>query len=165
MEIDKVIIEEAYELCDQKNYWINTPYETYAVLNAKSKGVVGEEIVKSFLASQEYKVEKRTNTGHDAIIFDIKTEIKFSLSSKRNTNYEFTFNHIGVNKDWERIIFCGINGDLDCAMKWFTNEEMKEILHDKTYFSRQEGPDDFFSMGQRSTLLLQHPYAKNMEDW
>lgn len=165
MEISAEVIYKSYDNCDKKNYWIGTPYETYSVLGAKSKGVVGEEIVKTLLASYDFDIKKRTNPGHDAIVFDIKTEIKFSLASKRNMNYEFTFNHIGINKDWERIIFCGVNGDLNCEIKWFTNEEIKEITHDKTYFAKQEGPDDFFSMGKHSTLLLQHPYAKNMEDW
>lgn len=165
MKFEENTIKNAYSLCDLSNYWLNTPYEIYAALGAKSKGTVGEEIVKEFLKTQYFKVEKRVNTGHDAIVNNIKTEIKFSLASKRNVKYEFTFNHVGVNKNWERIIFCGVNGDLEVKMCWFTNEDVKAIIQESSCFAKQEGPDDFFAMGKNSTALLNHPYAKNMEDW
>ena len=64
---------------------------------------------------------------------------------------------IGVNKDWERIIFCGINGNLQEKIVWFTNEEIKKILAESnSCFRFQEGDDDFFSMGKNSTNLLNH---------
>lgn len=164
--IKESTIYKAYKDCDLRNHWLKTPYETYANLGAKSKGCVGETIVKCFLADSGFEVSNRTNVGHDAIVNGIKTEIKFSLASKRNMNHEFTFNHIGPKKDWERIIFCGINGDLEEEMVWFTNEEIQEIImEDDSNLRIQEGEFDFFSMGKNSTKLLNHPLAKTMQEW
>lgn len=163
--INEKTIYKAYEECDLKNYWAHTPYETYYTIGAKSKGTVGESIVKCFLEAQGYTITKRTSPGHDLIIDGIKTEIKFSLASKRNLNKEFTFNHIGIQKDWERILFCGINGDLNEQIVWFSKEDFAEVIADRTCFARQEGEDDFFSMGNRSSALLSHPLAKSLEEW
>lgn len=163
--INETTIYTAYELCDLDNPWHHTPYEIYYTIGAKSKGSVGEAIVAQFLREKGQKVNKRVNPGHDLIVDGIKTEIKFSLASKRNCNKCFTFNHIGVNKDWERIIFCGINGDLEECFVWFDKNTLKQILHDEKCFTLQEGEDDFFSMGSRSSNLLNHPLAKKMEEW
>ena len=164
--IKEDVIYKAYDDCDLNNYWAKTPYETYYTIGAKSKGTVGETIVKNYLDDEGFAVGKRTTAGHDAIVNNIKTEIKFSLASKRNINNEFTFNHIGVNKDWERIVFCGINGDLEERIVWFTNKEIQKILAEKdSCFRIQEGADDFFSMGKNSTKLLNHPFAKTMQEW
>ena len=163
--INSESIYRAYQECDLNNYWAKTPYETYFTIGAKSKGTVGEMIVRKHLEDCDLEVQNRITSGHDAIVNGVKTEIKFSLASKRNENYEFTFNHIGVNKDWERIIFCGINGDLTEKIVWFTNEEIKEIFADTTCFRKQEGEDDYFSMGKCSTNLLNHSKAKNITEW
>ena len=164
--IKDTVIYQAYTDCDLNNYWTKTPYEIYFTIGAKSKGTVGETIVKNYLESVGFIIKPRENAGHDAIVNGIKTEIKFSLASKRNLNNEYTFNHIGVNKDWERIIFCGINGNLQEKIVWFTNEEIQKILAESnSCFRFQEGDDDFFSMGKNSTNLLNHSFAKNIMEW
>lgn len=163
--IDSKVIYNAYNECDLSNYWQETPYESYYQIGAKSKGVVGEHIIKCYLQDKGFSVIPRISPGHDMIINNIKAEVKFSLASKRNYCNEYTFNHIGVLKDWERIIFCGINGDLQEQVVWFSKEDMIGIVGDNRYFSRQEGDDDFFSMGGRSKNLLCHSLAKSMEDW
>ena len=93
-----------------------TPFEKYYQIGAKQKGALGEIIVVSFLKNEGMTVDKPENQGHDRIINNYKTEIKFSCASKRNKDFLFTFNHISFCKDWERIIFCGINGDLEAKI-------------------------------------------------
>lgn len=141
----------------KENKWHNTPYEEYDTLGTKAKGTWGEDFVKRLLISQGYKVENRTSAGHDCIANGIKTEIKFSLASERNHNYNFTFNHVSKGKDWEQIIFVGVNGDLEIIGTMFTKDKLPLI----ELFSPQQGGkkldnDDYMSTGERAKKLLWH---------
>jgi len=102
----------------QQNNWVNTYFENYNGLSTKNKGEFGEMFVEKLFRSADSKVEKPTNPGHDRIIDNYKTEIKFSLANSplwKKTGQrlivpdEFTFNHIACDKDWERFVFCGVN--------------------------------------------------------
>lgn len=155
----------------KSNPWIGTPLESYYYLNPKNKGIYGEQFVKIICAElYHYSINERTNPAHDLIINNFKSEIKFSAASERNFEYMFTFNHIAFNKDWERIIFCGINGDLTEKIIWFTKQDMYEILNTTDFLSRQQGGktgenDDYMCFNKKSQLLLLHPLAKSLDTW
>ena len=70
--IKDTVIYQAYTDCDLNNYWTKTPYETYFTIGAKSKGTVGETIVKNYLESVGFIIKPRENAGHDAIVNGIK---------------------------------------------------------------------------------------------
>ena len=155
----------------KENLWIGTPFESYALLDPKNKGTFGEELVKT-IVRDEYciPVEKRTSPGHDAIIGGYPTEIKFSAATKRNMDYKFTFNHIGIGKDWDRIIFMGVNGDLENKLVWFTKKDILQLLETSTCLAHQQGGktsenDDYISANKNSQILMNHPLAKTMEQW
>ena len=100
-----------------KNLWIDTPYEKYYKMTSKTKGTFGERQVKKILIAMGHTVTKPVNTGHDLIIDgSIKLEVKFSLASAPTLKNQklidpnsFMFQHIGQGKDWDKILFCGIN--------------------------------------------------------
>ena len=155
----------------KENLWIGTPLESYALLDPKNKGCFGEELVKTVVKTKYcLPVEKRTSPGHDAIINGHPTEIKFSAATKRNYDYKFTFNHIGLEKDWDRIIFMGVNGDLNEKIVWFTKKDILEMIKTSTCLAHQQGGkdsdnDDYISANKNSQALLNHPLAKTMEQW
>jgi len=100
------------------NNWRDTYFEDYPRMDPKQKGHFGEKYVEGFMEIEiGAEVIPPTNTGHDRIIDGYKTEIKFSLANSVRTKDgnkliqpdTFTFNHIAVEKDWERFIFFGIN--------------------------------------------------------
>ena len=101
------------------NNWKGTLFESYVNLSTKNKGVFGEALVEQFMKKHlGCTVSSPTNVGHDRIFGGYKTEIKFSLANspmdkklgqKLINPDEFTFNHIAQNKDWDRLIFFGIN--------------------------------------------------------
>jgi len=102
------------------NNWAGTPFEDYPRLDPKQKGGFGELYVETLMRILGHTVESPTNPGHDRIIDGIKTEIKFSLAGSNRKKDEklidpdsFTFNHIAMEKDWERFIFLGINPPID----------------------------------------------------
>lgn len=119
------------------------------------------------LQSLHFNIEAAENIGHDRIINGYKTEIKFSCASCRNYKWRFTFNHIGLGKDWKRIIFCGINGDLEEKIVWFCKEDIPTLIADGVLRHQQGGVeggmDDYISSNSYSTLLLNHPLAKTLE--
>lgn len=136
------------------NPWQGTPFERFYNFPPKKKGVAGEEIVKQMLSRDGHEVKKRTNAGHDAIVDGIKTEIKFSLATERNYDGKFTFNHIGINKDWEQIIFVGVNGDGNMHVALFQKENLPLYL-----FTRQSGGnhlsnDDWMITKEQSAILF-----------
>lgn len=136
------------------NPWENTVMEGYYNVNNRQKGVRGEEIVEELLKQLGYEVKRRTNEGHDRIVNGIKTEIKFSAATDRNYNYEFTFNHIGLHKDWDEVIFCGVNGDLTVRMVRFNRETFPFEFFNVQQGGKNGGNDDHMCAGKRSTALL-----------
>ncbi len=169
MKLNEDIVYSAYKDfgLSSNNLWEGTPFEKYYQTGAKQKGALGELIVTSFLKNKGFSIEKSTDLGHDRIVNGWKTEIKFSCATKRNFDFLFTFNHISFCKDWDRIIFCGINGDLEARIVWFSKEDMKILLQEGLLKHQQAGKDnnldDYCIMSKNSNKLLFHSRAKEMK--
>lgn len=110
-------IHEAYKGL-YENVWVGTPYETYYKLSSKAKGTFGERQMKQIFLLFGHVIEKSLNVEHDMIVDGSKVEIKFSLASAPTDKKldaklievnGFIFNHIGLKKDWEKLVLCGIN--------------------------------------------------------
>lgn len=140
------------------NPWAGTLLEGYYALNPASKGSKGESIVSEILKSLDYKVEPRKNKGHDRIVNDIKTEIKFALAVEKNNDFKCIFNHIGMEKDWDEIILCCVNGDMEVKMVSFTKENFPIELCTRQQGGKTGSNDDF--MCCYGHKLLEHENAK-----
>ena len=109
-------IEESYDGL-YKNIWVGTHYETYYKMTSKTKGTFGERQMKKIFIPFGHKVEKPTNTDHDMTVDGYKVEIKFSVASAPTSApgeklidvNSFFFNHVGLEKDWDKLVLCGIN--------------------------------------------------------
>ena len=140
--------------CVLKNPWADTPLETYYLLNPKAKGTQGEKIAEAILIKLGYEVKPRTNSGNDRLVNNLKTEIKFSAASERNYEWRFTFNHIGFEKDWDQIIFVGVNGDLSIHIVKYDKDKLpKDLLSHQQGGSKSKN-DDFMCTGENSTKLM-----------
>ena len=64
--------------------WVGTPFERYVFLSPKQKGEFGERFVSKFMVNVGHVVDKAATStaGHDRIIDEILTEIKFSLATR-----------------------------------------------------------------------------------
>ena len=96
--------------------WLDTRFEKYPLLSSKAKGKVGEHYVEGYMRQfYNSSIRPPADTDYDRIIDGHNTEIKFGLAmSPKTSEYKiavnaFAFNHIGCKKDWNRLIFCGIN--------------------------------------------------------
>ena len=142
------------------NPWAGTIMEGYYALNNRAKGARGEEIVEVLLKQLGYAVTPAKTPGHDRIVNNIKTEIKFSAATSRNENFEFIFNHIGMGKDWEHIVFCGVNGDLEVRMVCFSRDTFPFELFNTQQGGQNGGNDDFMCAGKQAKALLFHENAE-----
>lgn len=166
----------------QYDPWEGTIFENYVFAGNDIKGAFGEAYVKECMKQLGHTVVPRTNVGHDLIIDGIKTEVKFALS-QRNTKKRiikcnaYTFNHVSLSKDWERIIFMGIHPESEeTTFIWMTKKDVIEALEEqkrdnrRTYFSTQQGGesggnDDFITCHAMFRRLLKSKYAKKIESF
>ena len=152
MSVHEVIFEHAniqenIEQC-KVNLWEGTTFEDYPSLNAKQMGcIVGEPYVAAFMTlAHGSRVEDAIHSDHDRIIDGHKTEIKFSVAKHgwikqdRCLNVDdFTFNHIAGGKDWERLVFMGINPAQDqCRLKEHSKQKGKRHYQQRCYFMEKE---------------------------
>lgn len=158
--------------------WENTPFEGYVFMSPKQKGEFGERFVSKFFEINGHQVKKaKTSTaGHDRVINGILTEIKFSVSCRGSKNKKqvvkdkFVINHISKDKDWERLIFCGINEkEEDIRIVWFFKKDFIEYLNSEDcIFKYQQGGkkiqnDDYICTDVESMLEL--PFVRNISEW
>ena len=146
---------------DYVNPWENTILENYYNSNPASRGSKGEKIVSAILTNLGYDVKDREskNTGHDRIINGVKTEIKFALAAERNTKYGCIFNHVGMQKDWDEIIFCCINGDLEIRIIKYTKDNLPMNLFNTQQGGKNSNNDDYMCNSTNSKALLFHENA------
>jgi hypothetical protein len=154
--------------------WKGTLFEGYVFLSPKQKGQFGEKFVEKLLKMKNFNVMKADSTSYDRLVNGMKIEIKFSLAtrdkkSKGVKKDSFIINHVGENKDWERLIFVGINdiGKMRCI--WFSKEDFTKHLKDGV-FNRQQGGnkdknDDFMCSGGNILKLLKSKYIKKLKNF
>lgn len=154
--------------------WEGTVFEGYSLLNNKHKGKYGESITADIMRALGYDVQQPLSSDHDWIINDIKTEVKFSLAQSDQTTRRiktdvFTLNHAASHKDWNRLIFIGINPNGNHRMFWFAKDVFKSTLI-KAFFSRQQGGktgknDDYICSGAKLIDLSNSSYVRKLTEW
>lgn len=176
---DSIFFDESlqqYISNNLKDPWINTPFEGYVFLSPKQKGEFGERFVSKYFVTKSSKIKKaKTSTaGHDRIIDGILTEIKFGLATRDKIGGikedQFIINHVSKDKDWERLVFFGINSTEDnCRFFWFSKQDFLEHLEsDNCLFSAQQGGksignDDYICT--KIDKLKCMPFVKTIEQW
>ena len=69
-------------------------------------------------------------------------KLKFSLACRKAGKIlkdTFIINHVSKEKDWERLVFIGINEkEEDMRLLWFTREDFKSHIAE-AYFNSQQG--------------------------
>lgn len=155
-----------------KDLWKGTYFENYQLINNSSKGVFGEKLIEKFMPKLGCHIAKRKNRGHDIMIDGYKTEVKISLAQGLVENC-FTLNHISFNKDWERLIFAGINYNLeDSKIIFLKKTELLSYMEenrDQHILNFQQGGkkiknDDFFIM-KNFAKFFDLPFVYNIYQW
>ena len=157
--------------------WTATPFEGYVYMSPKQKGEFGERFASKYLKLLGYDV-KRANTstaGHDRVVDNILTEIKFSLACRNKKKDgvivdKFIINHVSSGKDWERLVFVGVNeNEEDLRVIWFTKEDFNNhIASSNSLFKVQQGGkgvgnDDYICTNVKN--LLECEWVKSISVW
>lgn len=158
--------------------WIGTSLEGYRYMNNKQKGAFGEKYVQIVMESfgHDVKPAATSTAGHDRVINGILTEIKFSVTKtntpKRTlTEDDFTINHVAVGKDWERLIFFGVNKDPSkFRAKFMTKEQFVRALEETDFITSQQGGkksgnDDWMISGKRLCKMMESKYMQDLTEW
>lgn len=156
--------------------WIGTPFQGYVFMSPKQKGEFGERFVSKYFEAKgsEVKRAKTSTAGHDRVIDSILTEIKFSLATRDKKGGvkkdQFIINHVSKDKDWERLIFFGINQkEEDCRLFWLSKEDfLNHLESDDCLFAPQQGGksignDDYICT--KVDKLLECFFVKSMSEW
>ena len=159
-----------------KDPWKGTSFEGYVFLSPKQKGEFGERFVSKLmtLAGCDVKRAKTSTAGHDRVIDNILTEIKFALATRDKKGGvkkdSFIINHVSRDKDWERLIFFGINPDEeDARLVWFNKEDfIANLESDECLFAHQQGGksienDDFICT--KVPALLAQSWVRSIDEW
>lgn len=157
--------------------WEGTNFEGYVFMSPKQKGVFGECFVSMCMENRGFEVERAPSStaGHDRVISRILTEIKFGLATRNKktggvTSDSFIINHVSVGKDWERLIFCGINPyENDARIVFITKADFEDHLRSQNcYFNVQQGGkkvgnDDYICTNVAA--LLECDFVKDIAEW
>jgi len=127
--------------------WIGTSFQGYVFMSPKQKGEFGERFVSKYFTAQGHNVlrAKTSTAGHDRVIDGILTEIKFSLATRDKKggvkNDQFIINHVSKDKDWQRLVFFGINETEDTSrLFWFGKKDfLDHVASDNCLFAAQQG--------------------------
>jgi hypothetical protein len=134
--------------------WEDTPLKGYVHLSPKQKGNYGEQFASKLLVKEGFDVQKRllgdkSTAGYDRIVEGKKVEIKFSLAIRDSSNKneviknKFVMNHVSKNKDWDILLFIGVNSLTDLCILWFTREDFD------THLSGGNGPFNIQQGGEK----------------
>lgn len=184
MNIHDIANSHHLKLYLQKNIndpWAETPYFGYRHVDNAQKGAYGEIFTALLMHGYNFAVQPPVNRGHDRIIDGYKTEIKFSLAHSNKTKTktipnQFTMNHVSVEKDWDRLIFIGVNHpdtELKPVAFYFTKNDFLSFREDEKFFecfSYQQGGtglqnDDYMSAGKKLLNLYESPISKELNRW
>ena len=167
--------------------WEGTVLANYKFVNNKQKGAMGEMIVE-VLTKELGSIVKSAESGtapYDRIIDGYKTEIKFSAAHSDNSKTDpalkrdkegrcyWAINHVGINKGWDRLIFCGadlVDGDVAFTMVWCTKQDFKECVDDGEFFRRQQGGkdggnDDYICAGTKPVDWTKSKFVRSIAEW
>jgi hypothetical protein len=124
------------KLTKLNNNWEDDPvFNTYHKQGNKQKGTNGEYVVANLLREMGHNVvatkdSKYKGTDFDMVVDDYRTEIKFSLANSEDERIKidkFIINHLGIEKQFDRFLFCGINPQGLATRAYMYFAEKKDI--------------------------------------
>jgi len=156
--------------------YYGTSLAGYKFLTTKAKGAYGEKFTKALLVQLGHTVTDRTDSGHDGVVDGFLTEFKFSVAggstAKRPepVKNRWIINHVAKHKSWERLIFVGINKDINNSVIVFiTKQQFIDVVTEPlTFFRHQQGGekgknDDYIS--SKMMKLIEDGHFLGMDKW
>ena len=157
--------------------WKGTPFEGYVYMSPKQKGEFGERFTTKYLEhlGHEVKRAKTSTAGHDRVVDGNNTTKKIYDGTRKRKksgviDYNFIKNQVSSGKDWERLVFVGVNkNEDDLRVVWFSKEDFNNNLSsDNSLFNVQQGGkgvgnDDYICTKVES--LLKSDWVNSIDSW
>jgi len=139
--------------------WDGSRFIAWQKQSNGAKGTRAERFVKEYLEDKGYENDHKGggNLSFDLQFNKCKIEVKVAFAGSSDgtiTADKFTWNHIGMHKDWDCVVFIGINpptgeGHIrqrngwredpeEFIMFWVNREQISKFI-DQGYFSIQQG--------------------------
>lgn len=161
--------------------WENTSFEGYVYLSPKQKGEFGERFFEKLFVAKGCEVKRAASAtdSYDRLVDDLKVEMKFSLATRDKKDggikpNNFIINHVSKGKNFDRLVFCCINGEEKSkwTIKWVTHADFVAHVENEStsLFKHQQGGkkvdnDDYMCSGASVTQLLAHEMVKDISEW
>ena len=161
--------------------WKDTCFEGYVYLSPKQKGEFGERFFEKYFLAKGHEVQRAATAtdSYDRLIDGLKVEMKFSLATRNKKDKgvkpdNFIINHVSKGKNFDRLVFCCINGQdqSQWTIKWLTHADFVAHVENKetSLFRHQQGGqgvenDDFMCSGKGISQLLNHEMVKDISEW
>lgn len=168
--------------------WHSSKFCSWQKTTPKRKGIIGEELIQKFiLPDYNIKVEKiGGNADHDLIdtTNGLNIEVKTGFATKQKgviVSDNFMFQHIGLHKNWDILVFVGVNHEditkMHIRKDWrkdpeplfirFISKKDIRLMIDKGYIKHGQGGksgnnDDWMTA---SSLLYSTEYLKKYKDY
>lgn len=175
---------------NKTNPWVGTIWEEFYTYNPSRKGSAGEIMIPSYLFKTfGISESRRTDAGHDRELSSVlpvlasevngkaiswRTEIKISLAARAKKN-KFMFNHISLSKNFDRMIFLGVNigdiGPADSNFYWMTRRDVETAIELKLFKRQQSGQnggnDDYIFACSTKKLAKMHAHKlfRTFDTW
>jgi len=149
-----------------ENPFINTRWAPYLSIHPSLKGKAGEKYVTQTLLQHGYDVRPRVNSGHDFILDNKKFELKFSLASKGKPD-NFTWNHVGIQKDWDILLTVGINLEITDRWLWVTKKDFTNFWDEAWSYQQggQKAKNDDFGLLDSVEEYMSLDWVNHFDDW
>lgn len=105
-------------------YFAGTAFAVTERYASSQRGAIYETIMEDILINENHDVCPRLSASHDCIGDGIKTELKGAMSLRGNAKPRCIFNHIGFDKDWQRIIFMCLTTDNKIHIAWHDRDTL-----------------------------------------
>lgn len=147
------IINRCCEELESK-YFQNTVFAPIENLLPRQRGKVYEKIASYIIGSKGYCYDKSNDTDYDILVNNSKVEIKGALSVKGDERPIAVFNHIGMKKNWDHILFLCLTGNGKIYMSHYTKESLSNLKIMKHQQGGSRSSNDDFMISGKSSLLL-----------
>lgn len=154
------------------NPWLTTKFAIYPTLTNRSKGALGESMVRQIL-KDKYNIVTRnaTDMAWDCESGNKRIEIKtsFENTNKGELTGKYMFNHISIKKNWDRLIICLVQHPGKIELYWFSKKDFIKSLHkNENIFKPQQGGaesknDDYMIVSFHK--LANTTWLKSMNQW
>jgi hypothetical protein len=155
------IVNEFLEQLDTSpvtDNWRLSRWNIWQKQGNKKKGKTGENLIEHYLEAKKYE---NNHAGGASLDFDlqfnehnIEVKTSFALKTKGEIIHDnFKWQHIGMHKNWEYIVFIGINPEVplgrvrrgwradpkELNVLWFTKEQISTFCEQGLMTPQQGG--------------------------